>query len=162
MKKCKNCEVEFVQIKTLQYLCSPKCDKEYSKKRKENRKDIRRKQDYEKLLEIIFNRFIRERDKDKPCISCGEITPLVAGHFYPVGSYKNLRFDEHNVHGQCMKCNGFNHGDLKNYKIGLINRIGQDNFDNLVERSRVEAHFTSQEILAKTNKYKKILQKMQH
>ena len=62
------------------------------------------KQLKDKLVKL-FHKFIRERDKDKPCISCGQYTTLQAGHFYSGGHYSALRFDEDNVHGQCLRCN---------------------------------------------------------
>ena len=59
-------------------------------------------------LQKVFNQFIRLRDQDKPCISCGQVKLLQAGHYYPVQGYEGLRFDEFNVHGECAGCNCFN------------------------------------------------------
>jgi hypothetical protein len=75
-----------------------------------------------------FHKFIRERDKGKPCVSCGKFTTLQAGHFYSAGNFPETRFDEDNVHGQCKKCNYFLSGNLLPYKTELISRIGQDRF----------------------------------
>lgn len=78
-----------------------------------------------------FHKFIRERDKNKPCISCGKFTDLECGHFYSAGHYPALRFDEENSHGQCSRCNRFLHGNLLEYRIGLINRYGQEFVEKL-------------------------------
>lgn len=72
----------------------------------------------------LFNAFIRERDKDQPCISCGGAVQQ-AGHFYSAGHHNHLRFDEDNCHGQCVRCNYFLSGNLLNYRIGLEKKIGQ-------------------------------------
>jgi len=77
-----------------------------------------------KKAQIVFNKFIRERDKDKGCISCGsQVTQ--AGHFYSQGHHSALRFNEINVNGQCIRCNCFLHGNLLNYRSGLIKRYGE-------------------------------------
>tara|TARA_R100000322_G_scaffold169809_1_gene143063 strand:+ start:713 stop:1114 length:402 start_codon:yes stop_codon:yes gene_type:complete len=78
-----------------------------------------------------FHRFIRNRDKDKPCISCGKYTTLQAGHYYSAGKHPVIRFNEDNVHGQCLSCNYYKSGDLINYTYNLIDRIGKERFDKL-------------------------------
>jgi len=88
------------------------------------------KQLKDKLVKL-FHKFIRERDKDKPCISCGQYTTLQAGHFYSGGHYSALRFDEDNVHGQCLRCNYFLSGNLNNYRINLEKKIGTERLKQL-------------------------------
>lgn len=83
-----------------------------------------------KKAQIVFNRWIRERDKDKGCISCGgEVTE--AGHYYSQGHYSALRFSEVNTNGQDTRCNCFLHGNLIHYRQGLLKRIGQQKLDLL-------------------------------
>lgn len=84
---------------------------------------------------IRFNKYIRERDKDKPCISCGRYTTLQAGHFYSAGHHPGLRFDEDNVHGQCLRCNMYLSGNLHEYAKNLPGRIGQQRYDALCYRA---------------------------
>jgi len=85
-------------------------------------------------VQIVFNLFIRLRDKGKPCISCGTAwEDLQAGHFYSVRQYDGLRFNENNCHGECTYCNYFDDMHLLNYKQNLPERIGQDAFDELIE-----------------------------
>lgn len=75
--------------------------------------------------QTVFNAWIRERDKDKGCISCG--APVEhAGHYYSAGHHSGLRFSEKNVNGQCLRCNNFLHGNLINYRKGLVKRYGTD------------------------------------
>jgi len=84
-----------------------------------------------KLCEKHFNRFIRLRDRDKPCISCPNFTTLQAGHFYSGGHYSALKFDEDNVHGQCKHCNYFLSGNLTEYEKNLRRRIGNERVEAL-------------------------------
>jgi hypothetical protein len=84
-----------------------------------------------KKLQLVFNAYIRARDKGKPCISCGLPKDLQAGHFYSVRMYDGLRFNEDNCHGECAGCNGFNDMHLLNYNANLIERIGWDKYNHL-------------------------------
>ena len=81
-----------------------------------------------KLIQIAqkhFNEYIRLRDAGKSCISCGSHAVLEACHYYSAGNYSGLRFNSMNVHGGCKKCNCFLHGNLIEYRQGLINRYGE-------------------------------------
>lgn len=57
----------------------------------------------------VFSKFIRERDVQKPCITCGlPLAPgdIQAGHYVPVGNSSiALWFREDNVHGEHPACN---------------------------------------------------------
>ena len=79
---------------------------------------------------VNFNRFIRERDKDKGCISCGKKVEH-AGHFYSGGHYPELKYNENNCHGQCVKCNYFLSGNLNEYRKKIITRISEVDLDEL-------------------------------
>lgn len=81
--------------------------------------------------QLVFNEYIRLRDKDKPCISCGQFKTLQAGHFYSVRMYDGLRFHEDNCHGECAGCNGFDDMHLLKYQENLIVKIGWGRFDEL-------------------------------
>lgn len=80
------------------------------------------------LLKIAVkwcNQYIRQRDHGKPCVSCGKYTTLQAGHFYSAGKYAGLRFDDRNIHGQCLQCNYY--GSMETgaaYERELRNRLG--------------------------------------
>jgi len=77
-----------------------------------------------------FNKFIRERDKNLGCISCGGEVEN-AGHYYSAGKYPSLRFNEDNVHGQTIACNKWRHGNLIEYRKGLVKRIGEERVKKL-------------------------------
>ena len=79
-----------------------------------------------------FNKFIRERDSHNhrgQCISSRNwmyvpSSNAHAGHFYSSGKYPRLRFNENNVHLQSKSDNYFGHGNLNDYRINLIEKIG--------------------------------------
>ena len=77
-----------------------------------------------KKAQDVFNAWIRNRDKDKGCISCGGSVDH-AGHYFSQGHHSALRFNEMNVNGQCLRCNNFLHGNLINYRKGLVKRYGE-------------------------------------
>lgn len=87
--------------------------------------------------QLVFNAYIRERDSENgyfQCISCKEFKPISsmhAGHFYNVGHYDSLRYEEDNCHGQCNHCNTFLHGNLIEYRDNLFFKIGAKRFDDL-------------------------------
>jgi len=77
-----------------------------------------------------FNRWVRIRDHEKGCISCGaKVTE--AGHYYSQGHHSALRFNEVNTNGQCTRCNCFLHGNLIHYRNGLLSRYKQQDLDLL-------------------------------
>src|SRR5690606_32947616 len=87
--------------------------------------------------QLMFNKFIRERDKYKPCISSGipYLIDFDAGHCFSVGSYPSLRFDYDNVHGQSINANRFLYGDFENYIVNLPERIGKKRTEELIQRA---------------------------
>lgn len=88
----------------------------------------------------VCHKYIRERDKGKPCISCG--TPwhdeFEAGHYFKSELHSITRFDEDNIHGQCVRCNRMNEGNLSQYTVNLPKRIGQERWEYLQEQVRIE------------------------
>ena len=85
--------------------------------------------------QMVFNKWIRERDKNLGCISCnGEVQH--AGHYFSQGHFSSLRYNEENVNGQCLRCNNFLHGNLIRYRQGLVDKIGEDNVRMLEAFSR--------------------------
>jgi hypothetical protein len=153
------CKEKFTpRFSTLQATCEkPSCLIEYSQKvkkkewaaeKKEWKEKIKPASEWRRELQAVFNTFIRMRDKGTGCISCAR--PLGnkydAGHYYSVGSYPNLRYHEHNVHGQCVYCNRDKHGNLIAYREGLISRIGLDRLNELDAKSSLPLNITIPDI----------------
>lgn len=81
-----------------------------------------------------FNEYIRYRDRQLPCISCGRHHDgqYHAGHFRTTGANPEMRFNEDNCHRQCAPCNNHLSGNLIAYRPALILKIGQARFDALM------------------------------
>lgn len=160
-RRCKICREWFIPRQSFQNWCSPEHgfelseqrrnkdrEKALAKRKKENQKKEREAKDklkarklavkplsyFTKQAQTAFNAFIRERDKDEPCISCGRFHEgqYHAGHYRTTGANPELRFDEDNVHKQCAPCNNHLSGNIENYTPRLIEKIGQERFDRLM------------------------------
>ena len=77
-----------------------------------------------------------------------------AGHFFSVGAYPNIRFNEDNIHGQCVFCNQHQHGATNEYAIRLPYRIGQERYDKLLISRNESNKLTTEEIKEKIKYYK--------
>lgn len=162
MKKCKVCETPFTPVRPLQAVCSPRCA--FKKVRKDKAEEVkenkRRKAALKTLPELkreaqtVFNRWVRFRDMGKPCISCGLPDKGTidfhsgrdAGHYRSVGSAPHLRFNENNVHGQCVHCNQYLAGNVIGYRLGLIERIGIEAVEKL-EQDNSTRKWTRDELI---------------
>jgi len=140
--RCKICRSKFEVKYFLQKTClNPKCIIEWNRKVKATKwkkektilkESLKTQGDYLKELQVVFNKFIRLRDKGNNCISCNNPCKKEnAGHYRSVGSSPGLRFNELNVHLQCEYCNTYKHGNLINYRVNLINKIGLDKVEEL-------------------------------
>lgn len=111
--------------------------------------------DLKKKVQRVFNEYIRNRDKDQPCISCQKRSNNYhAGHYIAQGSSGFLRFEPLNVHAQCPSCNLFKHGNLINYRVNLVKKIGETRV-RWLEDNRVEVKkWTREELNELFEKYK--------
>ena len=143
-KKCKHCKTQFQPARNFQSWCSADCAVEIAKAKQAKQKAqeatkeraqhakakeaVKTKGQHAKEAQIAFNALIRERDKDLPCISCGRHHQgqYHAGHYRSVGSSPELRFEPLNVHKQCAPCNNHKSGNVVEYRISLVKRIGVD------------------------------------
>ena len=162
MKICNICKKSFETKNSLAKCCGYDCaiiyarnqqqkviDKNHIKFKKEGLEKLKTKSVYLKEVQKIFNQYIRLRDKDSGCISCGNISNVKfdAGHFYSVGAYPNLRFNEDNVHKQCSNyCNVNLSGNIHEYIPRLIQKIGQQRFDELEAKKGVKAHYSIEDL----------------
>lgn len=86
-----------------------------------------------KQAQQAVNAYIRERDRDLQCISCGTLTSAQfdAGHYRTTAAAPQLRFDERNIHKQCVVCNQHKSGNLVPYRAELIRRIGIEQVEDI-------------------------------
>ena len=105
---------------------------------RERKEKLKTRRDYMKEAQVAFNRFVRIRDSHKPCISSGR--PLEqnsigggydAGHYRSTGAASHLRFNLFNCHAQSKHDNRYLSGNVAEYRIGLIKRIGLERVERL-------------------------------
>ena len=89
---------------------------------------------FAKQAQTEFNAFIRERDADLPCISCGRFHDgqYHAGHYRTEGANPELRFNEDNCHKQCSPCNNHLSGNIENYTPAIRAKIGEQAYQFLM------------------------------
>lgn len=166
LKSCKVCKEKFTPIRPLQAVCSLKCSYEHAlqlkiKKDKAETKKLKETllthSDYLKMAQTVFNAYIRKRDKNLPCVSCGTNKQYVqyhCGHYKSVGAYPELRYNELNCHKQCATCNNIKSGNIIEYRKGLIRRIGIDNL-NWLESEHPPVKYSITELKDFITLYKK-------
>jgi hypothetical protein len=100
--------------------------KTVKKEVKEAKLKLKSRSDWLKDTQVVFNKYIRLRDQDDGCISCGSKSAYAyhAGHYRSIGSAGHLRFNELNCHRQCSACNTHLSGNLIRYRLKLIRKIG--------------------------------------
>lgn len=172
--RCRSCKVEFEPIYRNDIIRSRLClpclaIKAKEKVKKDNirltkieKERLKTKSAWLNDLREVFNYYIRLRDRGQPCISCGR--PLIgkydAGHYFTVGAYPNIRFNEDNVHAQCVFCNQHKHGNSAEYALRLPIRIGQERFEKLLEERNKPLNITIPEIKEKIKYYKLLIKQL--
>ncbi|AQW68359.1 recombination protein NinG [Pseudomonas parafulva] len=150
-KKCRapGCGKPFHPTMTTQRVCSPTCALAMAKDPKlqkvaakaitkqkrqdlqERREKLKTKGEHLREAQAAFNAYIRERDRlaGYACISSGRPldwngNAVDAGHYRSTGAAPHLRFDENNCHAQSKHDNRYLSGNVAEYRLGLIQRIG--------------------------------------
>jgi len=173
-KRCPECRVMFTPARGSQAVCGEiECAISYGKSEKGQasakkaladvgRRDIKvRKEKLKSRAEHLkdtqhaFNAWVRARDAALPCISCGRHHEgqYHAGHYRTVGANPELRFEPLNVWKQCAPCNNHLSGNLINYRISLLQRIGEEKVAWL-EGPHEAKKYTVEELKAMTAKYR--------
>jgi hypothetical protein len=117
-----------------------------------------------KKLDVIFSQYIRLSRSDKngfcTCITCGKKGHwknggIQAGHFMSRKHY-STRWNEDNVHPQCVACNMFRSGEQYKYSIFL----GTDKANDLFLQSQKIVKFANNEIEQMIAEYSEKLRKL--
>lgn len=169
-KSCRNCKGEFIPRNSFQIVCCPPCaitynknklakeqERERRKAEKAKKRDLRqRREESQTARELMpstqaaFNAFIRVRDYGQRCISCNRHMADVdrlrghnidCGHYRSRGAASHLRFNTYNAHAQCVQCNRDRSGNVVDYRINLMRRIGEGRVREL-ENSNQPRTFT--------------------
>ena len=183
-KKCRNpdCGQTFTPQRMGQHVCSPACglaikdvNQDKAKKamahterlaKRETKERLKTRGDHIKDSQQAFNEFIRLRDQiaGHTCISSGRPldwsgNAVDAGHYRSRGSAPHLRFDERNCHAQSKQDNRFLSGNIADYRIRLIERIGQDEVDSL-EADQTVRKYTIEDLQAIKKHYRALVREM--
>lgn len=168
-RKCKACKATYTTQRPMQNVCSPRCgvdmarvqrDKVERKEIKAAKERIKTKGDHTREAQQAFNEFIRLRDRlaGRNCISSNKpldwrANAVDAGHYRSRGSAPHLRFDERNCHAQCKQENRFLSGNVVDYRINLIKRIGLEAVEAL-EADQSERRYTVADLKEIKAKYR--------
>ncbi len=148
-KKCRiaTCRASFVPSRMGQAVCSPACaaidaprhqekarkaiDQCKRREIKVRREKLKSRAEHMREAQAAFNEWVRLRDSDRPCVSCGRHHEgqYHAGHYRSVGANPELRFEPLNVWKQCAPCNTYLSGNLVNYRLSLLQLIGPEKVD---------------------------------
>lgn len=157
------CKQWFIPEKDFQHGCCPECQYQVAliklaekrkkdqqaaaaKKREQLQRDkeerqalrarkiaLRTRKDWFNILQDEVNRYVKLRDRDEPCCTCGTRNPLIkydAGHYRTRGSCPELRFELTNIHKQCsVNCNQHGSGKRVEYQGFLRDKYGQAHLD---------------------------------
>lgn len=174
MKRCKVCRQPFEPRPPRALVCSEDCAGAFavSKRLKEERraekaaqalerKDTKaRKEKLKTRAELAreaqqaFNAWVRLRDADKPCISCGRHHEgqYHAGHYLSVGARPELRYEPLNVWKQCAPCNTHLSGNAVLFRQALVREIGLERVEWL-EGPHQAKKYTADELRAIKTEY---------
>jgi len=102
---------------------------------------------YKKKCDTLYSRVIRLRYAKKgiaKCVTCGKkdhYKKLQAGHYIP-RNYLSLRFDDRNVHVQCVGCNMFKSGAMDEYARFMVKTYGSEILDELAVLKNKKVKFS--------------------
>ncbi|WP_252959029.1 recombination protein NinG [Pseudomonas simiae] len=153
-KRCPSCRVMFTPARATQAVCGEiECAIAHGKSEKGRaiagkalaelgrreikvrKETLKTRADHLREAQAAVNEYVRLRDAHLSCISC-DSTPndndlmtgsrWDAGHYRSVGACPELRFEPLNIHRQCVKCNRNLSGNAVEYRIRLVQRIGEE------------------------------------
>ncbi len=169
-KECRQCGTRFYPLRPMQAVCSPICaSKLVRAQKKQEREDvkvrkeaIKSKADWARETQTAFNAWVRARDADKPCISCGRhhTGQFHAGHYLSRGARPELAYEPDNCHKQCAPCNTHLSGNIALYRVNLVKLIGLERVEWL-EGPHPAKHYSVDDLKEIKAKYKRELKKLQ-
>lgn len=183
-RRCTQCKtykpVTSMQIKPAGAFCNMKClmayandkkntdrlvkigRKEVNRQLKQRKEKIKTLGEHKKELQTIFNKWVRLMDEGQPCISCQRhhTGQYHAGHYRSVGSAPELRYEPLNVHRQCSACNNHLSGNLIQYRVNLIKKIGLEKVEWL-EGKHEPKHYKISDIVEMKATYRSFIRKLE-
>jgi len=132
--------IEFANAKAKK--TKEKAFKAETRARKEKAKSV---SDWCGDLQAIVNKYVRLRDAKEGCISCDKPSSWGGqwhcSHYFSRGHSSSLRFNLWNMHKSCSVCNSHLSGNIEQYTPRLIEKIGDDRYQFLVERKSDVARY---------------------
>ncbi len=174
MPRCKNCKNKFEAVRFNQKFClDAECvrvwvesekAKQWKVKKQKMQQELETVQDFMNMTQVVFNRFIRERDKHENCISCGKHINGVrhASHYLSAGGHSNVRYHEDNVWVSCYKCNVMLSGNQVEYRKRLIDKIGIERVEWLESNGATERRYTKEELREIMKEYKQKVKELEN
>ena len=109
-----------------------------------------------KKLDIVFSRYIRERDCMATtgdidygvCVTCKQTKPIAklqCGHFQ-YRTYSNTRYCERNCNAQCIGCNMFKQGEQYLHSLAIEDKYGEGTSDELVKKAKISHKWQIEEL----------------
>ncbi|EKN3944211.1 TPA: recombination protein NinG [Yersinia enterocolitica] len=152
-RNCKVCKTRFKPETVYQWWCNEEHRIEYAvlvmkdkrsrdqaselKRRREKEREERKELKVRKInakpktywikqAQQAVNAFVRARDSNLPCVSCGTTSAAQwdAGHYRTTAAAPQFRFEPRQIHKQCSVCNQHKSGNIVPYRVELIKRIG--------------------------------------
>lgn len=149
-KTCKSCKQKFRPERQMQQVCSYECaithtnELQHKKKQEVSKTINKEKKEHrandrvilKQLAQKLVNQYARmrdERERGLVCCTCGhrDSGQFDGGHFLPTSGYSAIRYNTNQIHLQCKRCNRFNGGMPKEYRLFMINRYGLEYVENL-------------------------------
>lgn len=159
------CSAECGSVLALQMLAKRKQEEAKAKSREYRARKAKLNDtvpNWTKKAQAAFNAYIRERDRDLVCISCGatDDSPKFkwgwdCGHYRSVGSCPELRFEPLNAAKQCTKCNQHLSGNAVEMRKGLLARHGQARVE-WIEGPHEKKHYRVDDLKEICAKFKKL------
>lgn len=142
-KLCAACQEPFKPNGRITPVCSPRCAIEFNKPKqvkarvKAMRPEAMTHGEAKAKARRYFQQYIRLRDENLPCISCGKdkAAQWDGSHFFKAEVFTGLIFDEENCHKSCSYCNAYLDGNLIQYREALVKKIGRLNVELLEARA---------------------------
>ncbi|WP_338659048.1 recombination protein NinG [Yersinia intermedia] len=173
-RNCKVCKTRFKPAAIYEWWCCEKHKDEHIKqlakkahddalrkseqrrrqKEKEERKELKvrkinakPKAYWIKQAQQAVNAFVRTRDSNLPCVSCGTHSAAQwdAGHYRTTAAAPQFRFDTRQIHKQCSVCNQHKSGNIVPYRVELIKRIGIETVE-AIENNHERRSYTVEEL----------------
>ena len=171
VKRCKVCRQPFEPRQPMQAVCGVACAKELAasirgkaekqaaiKQRKadrERKEKLKSRSELAREAQAAFNAWVRLRDADKPCISCGRHHEgqYHAGHYLSVGARPELRYEPINVWKQCAPWKTPLSGNAVLFRQALVREIGLERVEWL-EGPHPAKKYTADELRAIRDEYR--------